>query len=206
MPTKLHRRAFLGQLSSVAAVTLAAGAAGTTFFSDSGATSNNLGGMTAGEMHARRWQAYRRRSDAALVHRNDPLPAFPTNGDEALYPNKIASFTKGLPHNEKGEVDLAAYRALVNALTTGQTAAFEAVPLGGKVKLANPQAAYTFVLEGIDPHQFALAAPPAFASAVTASEMIELYWQALTRDVPFSAYDTHTLTNAAASGRLPGVD
>jgi hypothetical protein len=28
--------------------------------------------------------------------------------------------------------------------------------------------------------------------------MIELYWQALTRDVPFAEYDSHALTNVAA--------
>src|SRR5262249_48117177 len=39
---------------------------------------------------------------------------------------------------------------------------------------------------------------PAFASAEQAGEMVELYWMALTRDVPFSEYDTHPLTQAAA--------
>jgi hypothetical protein len=32
-----------------------------------------------------------------------------------------------------------------------------------------------------------------------AAEMVELYWQALTRDVPFAAYATHPLINAAAA-------
>jgi len=83
-------------------------------------------------------------------------------------------------------------------LTTGQHTAFESVPLGGRVKFANPLAAHAFELEGPDPHQFAMPAPPAFHSAEVAGEMIELYWQALTRDVPFAEYATHALTNAAA--------
>src|SRR5206468_11602061 len=100
---------------------------------------------------------------------------------------------------ELGEVDPQSYNALLNALTVGRHTAFEAIPLGGRVKLANPQAAYAFELEGADPHQVGLSLPPTFSSAETASEMIELYWQALTRDVPFSAYDTHPLTIAAAA-------
>ena len=92
-----------------------------------------------------------------------------------------------------------AYAALLNALTTGQSAAFEAIPLGGRMPLANPQAVYAFELEGLDPHQVEISAPPAFRSAETAAEMVELYWQALTRDVPFAAYDTHPLIRAAAA-------
>src|SRR5438045_1693732 len=83
-------------------------------------------GMALEEGHDRRWQAYRRRHDAALAHSNLPFPTFPTNGDEDAYPTKIASYTKGLPHTELGEVDLRSYTALLNALTVGQHAAFEA--------------------------------------------------------------------------------
>jgi hypothetical protein len=129
MSKKLKRRAFLGQLSGAAAATLAAGTVGASLFSDSVPSSDNLSGMTTNETRARRWQAYQRRYAAALVHRNDPLPSFPINGDEERYPNRLASFTKGLPHNDKGEVDVPAYTALLHALSSGQTAAFEAIPL-----------------------------------------------------------------------------
>ena len=54
-------------------------------------------------------------------------------------------------------------------------------------------------MEGPDPHQVGLRVPPTFSSAETASELIELYWQALTRDVPFVAYDTHPLIQAACA-------
>jgi hypothetical protein len=43
-----------------------------------------------------------------------------------------------------------------------------------------------------------MPAPPAFSSAETASEMVEVYWQALTREIPFAEYATHTLITAAA--------
>ena len=49
--------------------------------------------------------------------------------------------------------------ALRAALTTGQATAFEALPLGGQIPLVNPQAAYAFALEGLDPHHVALPAP-----------------------------------------------
>ena len=126
-----------------------------------------------------------------MAQGNLPLPMCPTNGDEAAYPTPIDNFTKGLPHNALGEGDRTAYAAHSAALTSGQGTAFEALPMGGQTPLANPQAAYAFDLEGLDPHQVAISAPPAFWSAEMAAEMVELYWQALTRDVPFAAYETH---------------
>src|SRR4029077_20834646 len=70
----------------------------------------------------------------------------------------------------------------------GKWADFEAIPLGGASKLANPQAAYCYTMEGADAAALDSAPPPAFASAQAAGEMVEDYWQALTRDVPFSQY------------------
>lgn len=192
----MKRREFLGKLSGMTAATLTAGVVGAPLGVAKGAEAAEMG---PGNVRDRRWQAYRLRHDAAMAHSSQPFPAFPTNGDEDAYPNKIASYTKGLPHNERGEVELTAYTALLKALETGQHAAFEAIPLGGQVKFANPQAAYAFELEGSDPHQVELTVPPAFSNAETASEMVELYWQALTRDVPFAEYDTHALANAAVA-------
>jgi len=65
-----------------------------------------------------------------------------TNGDEGLYADYRASFTKALPHNDLGEVDVSAFDTLLGALQTGQNNQFEAVALGGTRKLANPQGAY----------------------------------------------------------------
>jgi membrane-associated phospholipid phosphatase len=135
---------------------------------------------------------------AALYQRKLPLPPHPCNGDEALYATKIGSYSKGLPHHDNGEVDLPSYEALIHALSTGQPADFEAIPLGGSLKLTSPQAAYAFTLEGLDSHHLGMVAPPAFESAEIASEMAEIYWQALTRDVPFAEYETNSHTAAAA--------
>ncbi|WP_367755389.1 vanadium-dependent haloperoxidase [Ammoniphilus sp. 3BR4] len=127
-----------------------------------------------------------------------PLLNQPCNSDERLFLKKIGNFSKGLPHNRLGEVDLCAYNAYIKALKTGDPKDFESIPLGGVAKLANPQAAYVFDLIGPDCHHLGLDVPPAFSSAWEASEMAEIYWQALTRDVPFTDYDTNPLTQAAA--------
>jgi hypothetical protein len=145
----------------------------------------------------RRQQAYRLKVDAAVYQRDHAWANNLTNGDEQAYPNHIASFTKTLPHNQLGEVDSKAYAQLTRALDSGLDDDFAAIPLGGTVKLQDPQAAFCFDLFGADSHQLALPPPPAFASAEIAGEITELYWQALTRDVPFAEYGTNSLVGQA---------
>jgi len=45
--------------------------------------------------------------------------------------------SKALPHNQLGEVDINAYQALIEALTTGSPDYFESIPLGGVTKLTD---------------------------------------------------------------------
>src|SRR5207302_3487962 len=86
----------------------------------------------------RRNRAFVVRRDAAILQRDRPDEILATdNGDEQLYPNRIASFTKGLPHNQLGEVDGNAYNALLRALRSGSASDFEAILLGAAVKLLN---------------------------------------------------------------------
>jgi hypothetical protein len=138
------------------------------------------------------------RTEAARYAASLPLPDNRPNGDEQLYPNLLASYSKGLPHNELGEVQPEAYAALVQALSTGNPDDFELIPLGGARKLIHPLGGFSFELNGPDPQHTFMATPPAFASAEAAGEMVELYWQALTRDVHFDEYETHPLTLRAA--------
>ncbi|QGQ48741.1 phosphatase PAP2 family protein [Metabacillus sediminilitoris] len=128
-----------------------------------------------------------------------PLLDHQCNGDEYLFPNKIGNFSKGLPHNSLGEVDINSYNIFIKAMNSGKLSDYNSIPMGGVVKLANPQAAYVFDLFGADCHKMSLAVPPAFNSAWAAGEMAEIYWQALTRDVPLSEYNTNPLTIAAAT-------
>lgn len=149
----------------------------------------------------RRDQAFLIRLKIALFQRQNFSFDHPTNQDEKLYANQnfIGNFTKVLPHDSNGQVDPSAYSAELKAIETGNFADFEAIPLGGTVKLVNPEAAYAFELEGTDSHGLTMPAAPAFSSAETASEIAEDYWQAFTRDVPFSQYDNNPDTQAAAA-------
>lgn len=147
----------------------------------------------------RRQAAFDVRLDAAVFEKNLPLIGQTCNGDELLYANKIGNYSKALPHNHLGEVNLNAYQAFIEALITGDPEDFESIPLGGAAKLTNPQAAYAYELAGADSHHLNIVPPPAFSSAWEAAEMAELYWQALTRDVLFADYCTNPLTLAAAA-------
>ena len=146
---------------------------------------------------SRREVAYRIRHEAALNHYSKASIEHPTNGDEARYPKRIGSYSKFFPHNELGEVDPAAYEALLGAVRTGKFADFVAVPRGGEGVPNGFAQAFAYVLEGADPHDYFTQPPPAFASEQMAGEVAEVYWQALLRDVPFSQYGEEPLTRAA---------
>jgi hypothetical protein len=159
---------------------------------------------TCGDANQRALRAYQIRQQAALAEYQLPLPAHPDNGDEDLYPDKIGSFTKGLPHNSLGEVDLHAYQLYVRALASGEPGDFERIPLGTsnpatRYPLVNPQAGLAFDLEGADSHSFYLPSAPTIGSDEENGEILENYWMALTRDVPFGEYDTNPLTRQAAA-------
>lgn len=158
-----------------------------------------VGALAAAPRPARVDEALRIRIDAARRRRRSDVAKNAANGDEARYPSHIASFTKGLPHDAIGVVDAGAFAALVRAMQSGREEDFEAIPRGGLMKLVNPRASFSFSLEGCDPQCTHCATPPAFASAEQAAEAVELYWQALTRDVPFDRYGDHPLIARAAA-------
>jgi hypothetical protein len=141
----------------------------------------------------------RREAAAAGLKATPQNLEHPSNQDENLYPNKIGSYSKGLPHNNDGTVDLSAYAALVRAINSGRPADFDAIPLGGTVPLTNPQAGVAFDLEGHDAHSLVQPPAPAFASREQAAEISENYWMALLRDVPFAQYSADPIANAAAA-------
>ena len=124
-----------------------------------------------------------------------------SNGDEARYPDKRASFAKTLPHNDLGEVDAEAFAAFVSVLSSGDPNRFETIPRDrrAEVDLNDPQATYAFDLAGLDSAATRLDPPPAFSSARMATEMAEVYWLALTRDVAFREYETDSLVARPSS-------
>jgi hypothetical protein len=146
---------------------------------------------------ARRKRAFQIRVTAARAERELVVPHQMNNGDEALYPNRIGNFSKALPHDSIGEVIPEAYGSLLAAVTSGDFEDFAKIPLGGNTKLACPQGGLAFCLEGTDSGQLALAPSPTLASAERAGEMVEDYWMALARDIPFSQYGGDQVTAAA---------
>ncbi|MEH2164857.1 MAG: vanadium-dependent haloperoxidase [Nostoc sp.] len=192
------RRSFLGRAGLFSAASLVAGVFGSPFSSKKG------GDIVQAQDINRRYnnqpfdynrfvdKAYRVRVEAARLERNIPIPPHPINGDEERYSNKIGSDSRGLPHNGLGEVKLEAYKSLTKALTTQNPNDYENIILGGTRKLVNPQGPLAISLEGINAAQIAVPPPPALASAERAAEAVELYWQALLRDVPLSKLENNT--------------
>ena len=163
------------------------------------AGSRQPGGSGFGlDVEARRARALQLRITTARRQLGDPFPQPAPNGDEDRYVIAgLANFTKALPHNDLGEVDPAAYRALLRALRSGRPEDFRRIPLGGSVKLVNPEGAFSFELQGPDPWQRPLAPPPRIDSEAFAGEMTECYWLALARDVPYARYGQEPITAAA---------
>src|SRR5215469_4733409 len=106
---RTNRRKFLGYLS--AAPTLSA-------FAGAGLLSPQSAFADTGPLNPsqRRHRAFVIRRDAAIYQRDVPLTPSISNGDEEAYANRVASYTKGLPHNDLGEVNLKAYYAYLEAL------------------------------------------------------------------------------------------
>jgi hypothetical protein len=156
------------------------------------AVGDELNPLSPAERHQ---QAFDYRQTQATANKN-LLPALhPTNGDETTIENFQGQFHKTLPHDNQGAVDSAAYGKLLDAVKLGTFDAFEAIPGAGK--LANPLSAQAYGLEGRDSHDYGMKAAPGLSSAETAAEMVEVYWLALSRDVPFTKLATDpTVQNA----------
>ncbi len=145
------------------------------------------------------------RIQAAASRAGVPSEPHCGNGDDAGYASlsHYASYSKGLRHNERGEVDDESYASMIKALSSGKPDDFDRIILGApdgqSVKLTNPQAGLAFDLEGIDGHQLTMKPAPKFNSKEAIGEIAENYWLALCRDIPFSAYDHHPLIARAAA-------
>jgi len=128
-----------------------------------------------------------------------PSPPQLTNGDEARYADKCGTYTKCVKQKSLGVVDPAAWTSFKTALDSGNPADFEKIQLGGTRTLNGPQGGLAFDLEGLDSSQFAVPPAPALASDAYATELVELYWASLMRDVNFTDYPTNALAAQAAA-------
>ncbi|MDJ0940824.1 MAG: vanadium-dependent haloperoxidase, partial [Woeseiaceae bacterium] len=195
----VDRRSFLTRsavAAGVAASGVAAVAPNTAMADDFNPRDNDPSVRRKTGLFRRKNAAYRIRENAASQHLayTHTLGTQRDNNDEHRYSGDryYASFTKTLPCNQYGEVVPSAFEALQTAMRTGRRSDFNAIPLAAVATrtLANPQGAFRYEVAGLDSH--ATRMPPAhrFRSARLAGEEGEVYWQALTRDVPFSQYDT----------------
>ena len=150
------------------------------------------------------FEAFEIRKNAALAEFNSPAVSHPNNGDERQFRNKIGNYSKALPHNSLGEVDLNAYQGYLDAIRSGRPSDFENITLGGNTKLTDPQAGLAFTLEGADSGNLFEPPSASVASQERADEAVENYWMALVRDIAFTNYATDPQV-AQACSELSGL-
>src|SRR5579863_1093795 len=136
-------------------------------------------------------------SSATAQARAERIADQETNGDLERYRDKRGSYSKALSHKNNGMVKHSSFESMIKALESGESQDFDTIILGDGRHLSNPQAAYAFTLEGGDAAAYPIDAAPKLTSDQAASEMAELYWGALLRDVPFNQYATNSVALAA---------
>ena len=208
------RRKLFGQVGA----TFAAGmfARGSSASGQSSSSAFGAGGASnvaalEGVHNSRVRQSFALRVGAAMNEAQIPVPPHTTNGDETRYSDKSATYTKGLLQDSLCVVNLSAYETLKIALNSGEPEDFEKITVGGTRKLNGPQGGLTYDMEGRDSVLFGNAPshhnqedlvvvpiPPALVSEAYGTELVELYWASLLRDVAFTDYATSSVANAAS--------
>jgi hypothetical protein len=168
--------------------------------SDFGAA-RSRNGLPAGVTHDRLVQAFSIRVGEATQDALVGPAVNVNNGDPARYLDQGGTYTKGLPHDDFGRVDLQAFATFTDALNSGEFSDFQKIVVGGTRTLNGPQGGLAFNLEALDNVQFGQPqVPPApkTASDQNATELLEHYWASLLRDVAFTDYSSSGLAVAAA--------
>jgi len=156
--------------------------------------------------------AFNLRSSAAARDFNLPIPPHTTNGDEQRYTDHSASYSKPLLQDGICLVNQNAWASFKKALNSGLNSDYEAIITGGPRTLNGPQASYAFDLEAADSSQFGNApangdknGPPLVppfdrvTSAAYGTQLIEMYWASMLRDVAFTDFGTNATAAAAAA-------
>ena len=206
------RRKFLGQVgAAIAGGAVFGKAALAAAKSDNPAFSEVFAAPGPSDNH-RVAQARKLRMDAANDEAHIRVPPHTTNGDEERYHDKSGSYSKGLLQDGIGLVNLAAFQSLRHAIDSGKFQDFENLIAGGTRTQNGPLAGASFALEGTDGVQFGNALcpenqinqvvvppAPALASADYGTELIEIYWASLLRDVAFTDYPSDPVVAQAAA-------
>jgi len=201
-PRSPARRAFLGKMGAAATVGAAALAAPHTVSAQSEGVGRSARGRLPEGAHGRVAEALELRVRLATEDARVGPARNVTNGDEARYPDKAGTYTKGLPHDSFGRVDPIAFASFKKALTSGEFSDFENIIVGGTRTQNGPQGGLCFDLEALDGVQFGqpqVPPAPTTASDQTATELLEHYWASLLRDVAFTDYGSSALAAQAAA-------
>jgi hypothetical protein len=205
------RRKFLGQVGAALTGGAVLGNAGLALAQSSNTTLGDGIRAPAGRSDPRVRRCFAIRLGTANEEARIPVPPHTTNGDEERYPDKCGTYSKGILQDGIGLVNLNAFQTFKRALTTGNPVDFENIIMGGTRTLNGPQGGLAFGLEGSDAVQFgnapcpdnqenAVIVPPApaLASAAYGTELVELYWASLLRDVAFTDYISDATAAEAA--------
>jgi hypothetical protein len=157
-------------------------------------------------------EAFQIRVDAAAKEAIVPIPSHHTNGDEDRYPDKSGTYSKALLQDGIGLVNKEAYKSFRAAINAGTFAAFETIIPGGTRTQNGPLGGRAFQMEGTDSGQFGNAPSlvnqvnqivvppaPALASPTYGTELVEMYWLSLLRDVAFTDYATNSIALQACA-------
>ncbi len=208
--TSPSRRKFLGKLG---AATVAAGVIGSAPKALASLNPVNRIGPNLTVQQSNRVQAaFNLRAKQNVADALSPVPPHTANGDEQLYSDKSASYSKGLLQNDICVVNPAAWVSFKTALNNPTANNWNAIIIGGTRTQNGPQGSYAFDLEGLDSSQYGNAASPsdptgailvppfdAVASASYGTQLIELYWASLLRDVAFTDYGASSVAASAAA-------
>jgi hypothetical protein len=201
----LSRRKFISAVSTAAAALGAAGTGLPSLLADQ--TSEPAGDDNNRVQTALDMRMHMAHKDASL-----PAPPHTTNRDEQRYSDHSASYSKVLLQDGICVVNPAAWVSFKNALSTGNPADFEKVILGGTRTLNGPQGSYAYDLECADSSQFGNApgmddphgprlVPPfdEVTSEGYGTQLVEMYWASLLRDVAFTDFAGNGTAIAAAA-------
>ena len=157
-------------------------------------------------------QAFAIRIKTAAKEASIPVPPHTTNGDEARYPDKSGTYSKGLLQDGIGLVNLQAFQSFRTAIDSGNFSDWENIITGGPRTQNGPLGGRAFHLEGCDDvqlgnapsprlqvNQIVVPPAPAAASEDYGTELVELYWGSLLRDVAFTDYASDPIAQQAAA-------
>jgi len=147
------------------------------------------------------------REDAIASRRNADEEIL---GDDGK-PNYIGSFHKTLPHNDYGEVvsaDFVQLRDALNAPPADAARLVDAVRscVADSAGFASPLAGRGNERLLPQATSVEMGPAPSVLHASTAAELVELYWMALLRDLPFAGFDQNALVAEAVQDLRTAFD